>query len=615
MNTRLLVLVILVTWLGQWMTADPAIITEAGATSRAIWYSGDDLVGLVIYHADRPALRSSSRRHHRRRARRHGKRHIQRRHASPVGKSEDDKKSNVSDSQTPPIDEEKDDERPRPETLSTSTSSGGNVLDSRRWGLSVTLADELPGRLSSFCEHYYECFRTRTRNAGRYAYHYSSGLLRMKTGRNYTNIGEETGVAGENIQHFVSSSPWSRHVLVEQIRKDIESIPQLGVGSVLILDESADESGENEAGAARQYNGRLGKVDVSQVGVFLGYANVTCPDRPFWAWVDGELYLPESWFTPEMAEERQRVGIPEGATFATKIERGWKMIQRVQAEGLPFEAVLFDDFYGRDTGLRDKVAGAGLIYLADIPCNTRVYLKKPVLGVPQPLPGRRGPKPTRLRVLNGIQPLTVRQVAQRDDIEWSHVRVRPIERGVLNDPFAVRRVWTLREGKSEPVEEWLVMRREAKNRCTYSLSNAPADSSIEYLAWLKCQRYFVERANQEAKSRVGWDELEARKFRAWEHHLALVILAVWFLARTRWEWAQRLLRDSGLASQFRVEVLPPLSLANIQDLLRAALPLRQPSPEETIALVARHLVNRARSRASRLKRQEMMPALNANAPP
>ncbi len=78
-----------------------------------------------------------------------------------------------------------------------------------------------------------------------------------------------------------------------------------------------------------------------------------------------------------------------------------------------------------------------------------------------------------------------------------------------------------------------MIRREAKNRHNYSLSNAPADASPEYLAWLKCQRYFVERTNQDAKSEAGWDELEARRYRGWEHHLALVILAVWFAAQTK----------------------------------------------------------------------------------
>jgi len=113
---------------------------------------------------------------------------------------------------------------------------------------------------------------------------------------------------------------------------------------------------------------------------------------------------------------------------------------------LPFEAVACDDLYGRSTWLRDKMDGEQIIYMADVPCTTQVYLEKPVLGVPERPPGRRGPKPTRLRVLNGIKPFKAHQVARRADTMWTRIRVRTIERGELDDPFAARRVWTLREG-------------------------------------------------------------------------------------------------------------------------------------------------------------------------
>ena len=489
------------------------------------------------------------------------------------------------------------------------------MLDPQRWGLTPELSQALPQRLRSLWERYAECFKTKTRDTSEYAYHYLSGLLRLETRRNYTNIGRVTDIAGENLQHFMSNSPWPMRKALEQVREEIEATPGLERGGVLLLDESADAAGEKKAGAGRQYNGRLGKVDVSQVGVFLAYANLTHFDRPVWTWVDGELFLQEQWFTPEMADLREQLGIPPELVFETKVEKGWKMIQRVQSQGLPFEAVACDALYGRSTWLRDKMDEAGLLYMADVPCNTQVYLEKPLLGVPEPQPGRRGPKPTCIRVLNDAEPYPVHRVARRDDTPWSRVRVRPVERGELNDPFAARRVWTLRDGKTQPVEEWLVIRREAKNRYNYSLSNAPADATIEHLAWLKCQRYFVERTNQDAKSEAGWDELEARKYRGWEHHLALVILAVWFAAQTKWEWACELTRDPALAPQFAVDVLPVLSMANIRLLLRAAMPLPQPTPEQAIARVAEHFVNRTRSRASRLKRQKSALQPNANAPP
>jgi hypothetical protein len=49
-----------------------------------------------------------------------------------------------------------------------------------------------------------------------------------------------------------------------------------------------------------------------------------------------------------------------------------------------------------------------------------------------------------------------------------------------------------------------------------------------------------------------------------------------------------------------------LSMANIRLLLRAAMPLPKPTPEETVTLVVEHLVNRTRSRSSRLKRQRRL---------
>jgi len=590
MRSRLWLIILLLVWIGQWVTGALDLLPAQEAPCRAVWFLVEDLAALVVYQARRGMPWPPPCSHCRRRRQRHGRPPFRR----------------------PRVTTEDQEQAAQPER--TRGVKSNSVFAPQRWGLSPDFSRELPERLHHFGQRYYECFKTKTRHTGEYAYHYLSCLLRMETKRNYTNIGRAAGVAGENIQHFMSNSPWSARMVMEQVQQEIKTTPDLKRGGVVILDESADEkAGDKSAGAGRQHNGRLGKVDMSQVGTLLAYANLTYPNRPVWTWVDGELYLQEHWFAPEMAELRQRVGIPPEREFGTKIELGWKMIQRVKANGLPFEAVACDDLYGRSTWLRDQMDGEQIIYMADVPCTTQVYLEKPALGVPERPPGRRGPKPTRLRVLNGVKPFKAHQVARRADTTWTRVRVRTIERGELDDPFAARRVWTLREGEPEPVEEWLVIRREAKNRYNYSLSNAPADASLEYLAWLKCQRYFVERTNQDAKSEAGWDELEARKYRGWEHHLALVILAVWFAAQTKWKWAKEYTRDPTLAQQFAVEVLPALSMANIRVLLRAAMPLPQLTPEEAVTLVAEHFVNRTRSRKSRLKRHKVVPT--ANAPP
>ena len=417
----------------------------------------------------------------------------------------------------------------------------------------------------------------------------------MEEKRNFANIASTTGVAEQNLHHFMSNSPWSARAVIQQVQAEIAATPGLERGGVLVLDESANaKTGEKSAGSGRQYNGRLGKVDMSQVGTFLAYTNGSV-----WTWVDGELYLPEDWFTAEKVELREKLGIPAEREFKTKIELGWEMIQRAHANGLSFEAICCDDFYGKSSDFRAEMRAAGFVYMADVPHNTRVYLKRPVMGVPEAKPGRRGPKPSRSRVLSPDRPLKVSEVAHREDTSWRRVRVRSTERGELNDEFAARRIWTIHE--DEPVQEWLVIRRESNGRCTYSLSNASPHTQLKQLAWLKCQRYFVERANQDAKTELGWDELEAQKYLAWMHHLALTILALWFITQTKIEWPEQYARDPSLLQQFEVEVLPALSTANVRALLRAAMPLPQLTPDEARALVTKHLVNRTRSRKSRMK--------------
>lgn len=470
-----------------------------------------------------------------------------------------------------------------------------DLYDPPRWGLSLEAIRGLGQRLYEFWQRYADCFRSPTRNEGHYAYHYLSGLLRMESQRNFSEIGRRTGVPGQNVQHFMSNSPWPAPSVIAQVQDELVATPGLSPDGMLLLDESADvKAGAHSAGAGRQYNGRVGSVQMSQVGTFLAYGN-----GPLWTWIDGELFLPEHWFRDEMADERQRLGIPQDRSFATKIELGWKMIQRVQARGLPFVAVGCDTLYGRSVWLRRKMAGANILYMAEVPADTQVYLRKPKVGVPKKKPGsRRGY--TRARVLSKTQPVEVRVVAQRKDTIWQRVRVRATERGELNDEFAVRQVWTTHHGEL-PVQEWLVMRRTSDGDITYALSNAPANTPLERLAWLKCQRWFIERANQDAKSETGWDEFQAQKYRAWQHQLALTILATWFIAQTKWEWAQQHARDPQLLSQLEVDVLPALSAANVRALLRAAMPLPRLTPEAAADLVVEHLVNRMRARKSRMR--------------
>jgi hypothetical protein len=75
------------------------------------------------------------------------------------------------------------------------------------------------------------------------------------------------------------------------------------------------------------------------------------------------------------------------------------------------------------------------------------------------------------------------------------------------------------------------------------------------------------------------------------------------VAGVKLNWCDAYPRDPALARQFELEVLPALSTANVRDLLQAVLPVPQLTPNQARDMVATHLVNRARSTASRLRTQ------------
>ena len=492
-----------------------------------------------------------------------------------------------------------DRERPADDAVTEACDSvEGALHDSRRWGLSAEAICTLGERLYEFWQRFRGCFKTCTHDTSGRAYDYLRGQLTMDGERNFANMARNmTGDDGQALQHFMSNSPWAGQAVFGQIQAEIKATAALAQGSTLILDESADEkAGTHNAGASRQYNGRMGKVDLCRVDTCLTYAN-----GGLWAMVDGELFLPEAWFGEAFAQTRHELGIPPERTFETKIALGLKMVKRVKANGVPFDLLACDALYGRDSQFRADLAADNVEYAAQVPADTLVYLSEPQVGLP-PQQGTRGRPRTRLQVLSGERPHEVRALAQHPQTAWQRVQVRLTERGWLTADFVVQRVWTVAAGQ-RPRAEWLVIRRNSEGDCSYTLLNAPTDTPHACLIAWSCRRYFTERTFEDAKTEIGWDEFQAQKYRAWEHHLALTAAALWFVAQTKLVWAQMYTRDPALAHQLEVEVLPALSTANVRELLKAVLPLPQLTPAEAIDLVITHLIHRARSTSSRLKSQ------------
>ncbi len=247
------------------------------------------------------------------------------------------------------------------------------------------MAAELAERLEGFWRLFKRTLRTQTRDTSQYALAYLSGILRMDSGRNLNAISRATGVDNQALQHFISRSPWPARESSALAQDQIAVRAELQEEAMLLLDDSGEErSGGKSAGAARQYLGRLGKVEQGQVSVFLSLVK-----GKFWSWIDGEWYLPQRWFSDEYAAQRQEVGIPSARAFMTKAELGILMLERVRAQGLKFEAVGMDGGYGHDGALRQELDTRNFQYMADVHANQRVYLSKPVIGMPDNTKGKK----------------------------------------------------------------------------------------------------------------------------------------------------------------------------------------------------------------------------------
>jgi SRSO17 transposase len=104
----------------------------------------------------------------------------------------------------------------------------------------------LGNRFYRFCERFRPSMRTKTHDTSAYGVEYVSGLLRMTTKRNRTEMSRQTGLASQNLQQFISDSPWAGQRLIEAVQNKVKGHPTFSQ-AVAVIDESADvKAGEGE---------------------------------------------------------------------------------------------------------------------------------------------------------------------------------------------------------------------------------------------------------------------------------------------------------------------------------------------------------------------------------
>jgi SRSO17 transposase len=372
----------------------------------------------------------------------------------------------------------------------------------------------------------------------------------------------------QSLQHFLTHSSWDENAVVDQIAHDADQLIGGQPDSCLLIDETGyPKKGNKSVAVARQWCGRLGKLENCQVGVFavLGCKTHCVP-------IDVRLFLPEEW----VKNKRRCIaaGVPEEAIeFNRKHDLALQMVISTRSRGVRFNWIGCDGFYGEDPSFLRALDQMHEIFMADVHKDQHIYLQDPDPIVP-PAKSKHGRKPSRLKAQT--EPMRVDQwVQQQPDDAWRRLTIRDTTKGKLQVDILHQRVW-LWDGKEKKAKHWhLVVRREVKSsKIKYSLSNASESTAVKRLAYMQAQRYWVERSFQDSKTSCGMSDYQARGWRSWHHHMALVMMAMLFMLEQR-------LSHKGSH--------PLLSCQDIISLLCNFLPKRSITSEEVLRqLEVRH---------------------------
>ena len=155
------------------------------------------------------------------------------------------------------------------------------------------------------------------------------------------------GLERAPVQHFVGAGLWDDEAVMAELRRHVAQ-EWADPDAVLVLDPSGfAKKGTASCGVARQWCGRLGKIDNCQVGVFAAYVTAAG-----YAPVDRQLYLPEDW--ADDAQRRRLTHVPEEVTFQERWRIALTLLDRV-GQDLPFGWVAGDDEFGRASAFRAQL--------------------------------------------------------------------------------------------------------------------------------------------------------------------------------------------------------------------------------------------------------------------
>ena len=375
----------------------------------------------------------------------------------------------------------------------------------------------------------------------------------------------------KSLQDFLASYDWDHERMRNRIQQIVAN-DHAHVHSVGIVDETSfSKKGDKTPGVQRQWCGAAGKTDNCTVTVHLSYAH-----DDFHCLIDEDLFLPESWSNDR---ERCRLAkIPEDVVYRPKSEIALEQHRRATDNGVVFQWLTFDEWYGSKPAFLDTLDQRKQQYVGEIPRNFRVWMKEPqVTDRPYRKGGHgRGRKTPRL-VSDSPKTQAVEacfeQSAKFKDQAWEKWHVKDTQKGPkiveVKHAIVYRKTTT---GLPSAACHLLVVRDiSSPDALKYFLSNASPKTKVGAILKAAFSRWRVERCFEDDKSYVGLDEFEGRSYPGFLRHLILSAVSLLFLARMR---------------QDLLEAYPELTISQMKQATSALIESWWLTPESAERLLA-----------------------------
>jgi SRSO17 transposase len=350
---------------------------------------------------------------------------------------------------------------------------------------------------------------------------YCRGLMSDLPRKSVEPIALASGTPVRTLQEFLSQHVWNHLRMRDGLQRRIvrDHLPAPGeasdaLGVIGLIDETSSvKKGDKTPGVQRQYCGHSGKIDNCIVTVHLA-----CLYKEFKTLIDADLFLPkESW-----SADRNRcrdAAIPDDVVYRPKSDIALEQYRRAVANGIHFDWLTFDEWYGSKPSFLGELERLGQLYVAEVPKSTPCWPTLPQYHSTQaPFAAKRADNVGRYSPAFKGQKGRLMKI-RRKTMPPQGWRVKAAQ------------VHLSREGRPTDRTYWLIVaKNDDSGEVKYFLSNAPPRTTLKTLLGVAFTRANVEHVFRMAKSEIGFSHFEGRSYLGLMRHMILCQLALTFVA-------------------------------------------------------------------------------------